>query len=350
MSVPPHHFPNDPPFDMDFDPETAGMASDWSAVDAGVVDVGTETQTALRATRKSAAKKSMAVSEDDDSEDETDESGGGESVVDPSVIDELSLDYIISWNRLVSMTNWEKGKLIFNWRTRLAENNLPRQTYSDETLAKRLGNVSGQHVGRLRRVFERFGENFERYDRLYWSHFQAVLDWDDAETWLDDASENQWSVATMRLKRWESIGAPAGQKPRDSEIVASEMDEDVNPYNDSDTILDGQVRNVAGNSDKTKEKKKKHSENDDSEGSDSGGNFRSGGGDSHDDLSGFSSASDAFAQMKKLKDLPEDLQEAFEQLKTVILSHKVSGWREVEPQRILTFLNAMKVVVMTEEK
>jgi len=56
------------------------------------------------------------------------------------------------------------------------------------------------------------------------------------------------------------------------------------------------------------------------------------------------------AQMKQMKDLPEDLMEAFEQLKVVILSHKVSGWREVDPQRILTFLNAMKVVVMTEEK
>ena len=351
MPVPPNHFPNDLPFDMDFDPETSDMASDWSAVDAGVVDAGAETtHTALRARRKSVAKKATVALSHDDSDDadfekETGESGEDKPVVDPSVMDELSLDYIVSWNRLVSMTNWEKGKLIFNWRTRLAENNLPRQAYSDETLAKRLGNVSGQHVGRLRRVFEQFGEKFGEYDRLYWSHFQAVLDWDDAQTWLDDASENQWSVATMRLKRWESIGAPAGQKPRDSDIVASEMDEDVNPFNDSDTILDGQVRNVAGNSDKTKEKKKKHSEDDDS-----GGNSRAQGGDSNDDSGNFTSASDAFAQLKALKDLPEDLQDAFEQLKTVILSHKVSGWREVEPQRILTFLNAMKVVVMTEEK
>ena len=329
MNIPPNHFPNDPPFDTDFDPNDA-MASEWSPV----VDVDAGgTQTLAKKARKS--QTARAVENDDEEFD--DEQVDAEMLNSP-VIEEVSSDYISSWNRLISMTNWEKGKLIHNWRSTLSEKGLPRQVYSDESLAKRLGNVSGQHIGRLRRVFERFGETFEKYSGLFWSHFQAVLDWDDAENWLTDASENQWSVATMRLQRWESIGSPAGQKPNDTDIIMSDLDEDVNPYNDSDTVLDGRKSNVEPN--KNKDKKKKDG--------DSHGGGSDGGSDDY--LGDFSSPAEAFAQMKEIKDLPEDLKEAFEQLKVVILSHKVSGWREVEPQRILTFLNAMKVVVMTEEK
>lgn len=326
MSIPPNHFLNDPPFDADFDPNAEAV--EWSPV----VDVG---QGGTQTIAKTARKSQIAEADDDITGGE--ESGDAEMLNSP-VVEEVSSDFVSSWNRLISMTNWEKGKLIRNWRTTLTEKGLPRQVYSDESLAKRLGNVSGQHIGRLRRVFERFGDNFEQYTGLYWSHFQAVLDWDDAENWLADASENQWSVATMRLQRWEAIGAPAGQKPNDADIVMSEPDEDVNPYNDSDTVLDGRKSNVEPN--KNKDKKKK--------GDDSRGGESSGGSDDY--LGDFSSPAEAFAQMKQMKDLPEDLKEAFEQLKVVILSHKVSGWREVDPQRILTFLNAMKVVVMTEEK
>ena len=330
-SIPPNHFPNDPPFDIDFDPDSDVMASEWSPVVD--VDGGGGAQTIAKSARKSQIAKDAKNTED--SEDE--ESVGAEALNSP-VIEEVSSDFISSWNRLISMTNWEKGKLIHDWRSKLIEKGVPRQVYSDESLAKRLGSVSGQHIGRLRRVFERFGDSFEKYSGLYWSHFQAVLDWDDAANWLAEASENQWSVATMRLQRWESIGSPADQKPNDADIIMSERDEDVNPYNDSDTVLDGRQSSVEPNKNKDKSKK---------DGKSQGGTS---GGDSDDYLGDFSSPADAFAQMKEIKDLPEDLREAFEQLKVVILSHKVSGWREVEPQRILTFLNAMKVVVMTEEK
>ncbi len=327
MNLPPHHFPNDPPFDDDFDPNDT-LAGEWSPV----VDVEDSGTTATKTARKS--KIAKASDENSDEEESADD-----AAMNSPVIEEVSSDFVSSWNRLISMTNWEKGKLIHNWRTKLVENGLPRQVYSDESLAKRLGNVSGQHIGRLRRVYERFSGTFEQYTGLFWSHFQAVLDWDDAENWLADASENQWSVATMRLQRWESIGSPAGQRPNDADIVMSEPDEDVNPYNDSDTVLDGNRKGVEPNRDKDKKKK--------GSGGDSG---NASGGPGDDDLGDFSSPAEAFAQMKQMKDLPEDLREAFEQLKIVILSHKVSGWREVEPQRILTFLNAMKVVVMTEEK
>ena len=339
MNIPSHHFPNDPPFGDDFDPDAS--TSEWSPV----IDVReTGALTATRSVRKSKNATKTQASEPWDGAPE-DEAPVDAAVLSLPVIEEVSSDFISSWNRLISMTNWEKGKLIHNWRTKLMENKLPRQVYSDESLAKRLGNVSAQHIGRLRRVYDRFHETFEKFTGLYWSHFQAVLDWDDAEDWLVDASENQWSVAAMRLQRWEAIGSPVGQKPNDADIIMSEPDEDVNPYNDSDTVLDGNRKSVEPNRDK--DKKKKDNNGNSGGGSSSGS---SGGGSNDNDLGNFSSPAEAFAQMKQMKDLPEDLREAFEQLKVVILSHKVSGWREVDPQRILTFLNAMKVVVMTEEK
>ena len=47
----------------------------------------------------------------------------------------------------------------------------------------------------MRRVYERFGDVFSQYEGLYWSHFQAALDWDDAEMWLEGAVQNEWSVS-----------------------------------------------------------------------------------------------------------------------------------------------------------
>ena len=342
MNIPSHHFPNDPPFDDDFDPDDA-MAAEWSPV-VDVDESGTQTAT-MTARRSKTAKKNQSDARDSEPDDDEPLDA---AVLSSPVIEEVSSDFISSWNRLISMTNWEKGKLIHHWRAKLVENVLPRQVYSDESLAKRLGNVSGQHIGRLRRVYERFNTVFETYSGLYWSHFQAVLDWDDAEDWLADASENQWSVATMRLQRWEAIGSPASQKPNDGDIIPSEPDEDVNPYNDSDTVLDGNRKSVEPNRDKDKKKGRNNEPRTSESGSNESRTSESGHG--NDDHGHFSSPAEAFAQMKQMKDLPEDLKDAFEQLKIVILSHKVSGWREVEPQRILTFLNAMKVVVTTEEK
>ena len=69
-----------------------------------------------------------------------------------------------------------------------------------------MGNVTPQHVGRLRRASERFGATRDGYPGLYWSHFQAALDWDDAEMWLEGAVQSDWSISAMRHRRWEAQG------------------------------------------------------------------------------------------------------------------------------------------------
>ena len=72
-------------------------------------------------------------------------------------------------------------------------------------------------------MFQRFGAVSDQYDGLFWSHFQAGLDWDDAEMWLEGAILNGWSVSQMRGKRWEALGN-AGAPPADE--LSAPFDED----------------------------------------------------------------------------------------------------------------------------
>ena len=64
---------------------------------------------------------------------------------------EASQPFVGRWSRLVSTTNWEKGRIIVEWRAALVSQGLPVAEYSDEAWGRLVGGVSGQHVGRLRR-------------------------------------------------------------------------------------------------------------------------------------------------------------------------------------------------------
>ncbi len=161
-----------------------------------------------------------------------------------AVIEETSVKYLGRWNRLVSTTNWEKGRIISQWRQALLQAGASVQAHGDEAWSRRVGNVSPQHVGRLRRVYEQFGEAYSQYPGLYWSHFQAALDWHDAEMWLEGAVQNGWSVSRMRAQRWEATGGPADEAPREEDVVAAEMDEDA-PWDDAvPSTVEESVREV----------------------------------------------------------------------------------------------------------
>src|SRR5262245_28914940 len=152
-----------------------------------------------------------------------------DAVVDLELSESLvaaSQPWVGRWSRLVSTTNWEKGRIITEWRDALVSQGLPASEYSDEAWGRLVGGVTGQHVGRLRRVYQRFGTAQEKYPGLYWSHFQAALDWNDAEMWLEGALQSGWSVAQMREKRWETLGKVEADRPRPEDVVASETDED----------------------------------------------------------------------------------------------------------------------------
>ena len=121
-----------------------------------------------------------------------------------------SAEYIGRWNELISTTNWDKGRIICDWRDALIAAQAPPLEYSDEAWSKLVGNVTPQHVGRLRRVYQRFDNDRDSYDGLYWSHFCAALEWEDAEMWLEGAIQNEWSISQMRRQRWETLGARPG--------------------------------------------------------------------------------------------------------------------------------------------
>ena len=270
------------------------------------------------------------------------------------LVNEIAVEFIGFWNRLVSQTNWEKGKVIYTWRTRLIEAGLPRGIYSDEAIAQRIGGISSQHVGRLRRVYEKFGQqdifpHGERYKNLYWSHFQAALDWDDAARWLDKASAEGLSVAQMRIARWEEYGAPADKKPKDSDIVVSEPDEDVNPRNDSDAEqLDARPIALSEEKEKKSESAAGESEPAEDKKPDATSLLQQKGSD-EPWSSPANTTTEILRAMGGFPALPDDLAQPLTALKESILNHKVSGWSEVSQDDLLVWIGALRGLILSQE-
>lgn len=254
-----------------------------------------------------------------------------------TVVVEAAAEYVGRWNRLVSTTNWEKGRIIFEWRQALQQADAPAGSYTDEVWSQQVANVTPQHVGRLRRVFERFGEVHGQYPGLYWSHYQAALDWPDAEMYLEGAVLNGWSVSQMRNQRWESLGGQPDLKPRDADIVVSELDEDA-AVSEADsrlpTISDAlaEVRDTEDFSEVGAE-------------------------DAPFDAEERYSAQEAAASLEapaapllrpfeSLPPLPADLKEAFELMKLAILSHKISGWSEIARDDVLSVLESLRQLAL----
>jgi hypothetical protein len=252
--------------------------------------------------------------------------------ITPPWINDASAEYAGRWHRLVSTTNWEKGRIICSWRAALMEAGAAVFAYSDEAWSQIAGSISPQHVGRLRRVFERFGGVQQQYAGLYWSHFLSALDWPDAEMWLEGAVQSGWSAAAMRRKRWETIGATAETQTREEDVVAAEFDED----GDSD---DAGLPEIVGESTglvqpvgdglEIEQEKIHASESDDVAGS-------------------FADANPAPVRpFENLAPLPPDLNEAFESFKLAILNHKLSDWREISRREVVAALDALKQLALS---
>ncbi len=270
-------------------------------------------------------------------------SGGGESsenaqnsdLVDESAVDARSAEYLGQWEKLVSTTNWEKGRIICQWRQELLAAGAPLETCSDEAWSRRVGSVSAQHVGRLRRVYQRFGEIHAQFAGLYWSHFQAVLDWHDAEMWLEGAVQSGWSVARMRTERWQAMGSPAESQPRDGEVIAADVDEDADPANDShDDAVGASLREVHDPGTDRQDEPAPW-DNEPAEPADAGEMPRE-----------TPAAAEPVRPFENLPSLPRDLADAFEAFKLAILNHKLSGWREATADDVLTVLNALKQLAL----
>ena len=262
--------------------------------------------------------------------------------------DDTSRDYIGQWRGLVSTTNWEKGRIIHEWRQALVAAGAAPQEYSDEAWSRRVGNVTGQHVGRLRRVFERFHAVRKDYPGLFWSHFQAAVEWPDAEMWLEGATQSGCSINDMRARRWEALGISSEEQSREAPVVESELDED------ADAAHDGLSRvRDPGDSDDESSSRSYESEVDygDEPSDRSAGAAQAG---VPFDAAERNESVEAAAPVRpfaELAELPDDMAEAFESFKLAILHHKLAGWKDISRDDALASLDALKQLALapTEE-
>lgn len=291
----------------------------------------------------------IQVNEDHSSENSSEESSGqpqADTIVESPELAAASEPFVGRWNHLVSTSNWEKGRIIIQWRTALEETGADVTEFSDEAWSRRVGGVTSQHVGRLRRVYHRFGENFDKYEPLYWSHFFAALDWEDAEMWLEGAIQSGWSVSAMRRERWQTVegGDPASQ-PKDNEIVSTEKDEDFEPATEESPSAANQRTEF------TEENLgPRH------EGPDFGDEDDVPFGDDADDSFDADPASilgskipDQARPFEHLGELPEDMADALESFKLSIIRHKSNNWEEISLDDTLAVLDALKFLAMAEQ-
>jgi len=252
---------------------------------------------------------------------------------DNPAIELASREYLGRWNRLISSTNWEKGRIISQWRGALIEAGAPAASYTDEAWSRQAGNVTPQHAGRLRRVFQRYSSARETFPGLYWSHFQAALDWDDAEMWLEGAVQNNWSIAQMQGERSRTLGALVEEQV---EAAAVEMDEDA-----ADVPFDGLLDDASSSANLA---------DGDATVEDESAAYAGADGEAalHDSAEAAGSYDEPPAPrpFENLPELPADLREALDSFKLAIVHHRVARWQEVSQADVLATLDALRQLVL----
>jgi len=254
--------------------------------------------------------------------------------------------YIGQWNQLISTTNWEKGQIICDWREALTTSDAEVTDYSDEAWAQLVGGVTSQHVGRLRRVYQRFGDVSTQYAGLYWSHFQACLDWDDAEMWLEGSIQNNWSVSQMRGKRWETLGTSPEDQQVEVAQVAVEQDTEAQAEDElavaSDSLAptNSSINSLADITDSSGGPTANEPAHSDKQ--------------SSSERSPLDSAASAEPVEKRtrlsvdVESLPDDLAEAFEGFKLAIIAHRRENWRDTTPESVIECLESLKQLVLAD--
>ena len=134
---------------------------------------------------------------------------------------------------LVSTTNWEKGRIIAEWREALRAGRRPgRQVIPTTPGAAQVGNVTPQHVGRLRRVFERFGDVMSNTA----GYTGAIFRRPSTGPTRKCTSKAPCRTAGRSPRCATSVGRPsAASRSRSratADIVTAEVDEDVSAADD----------------------------------------------------------------------------------------------------------------------
>lgn len=289
----------------------------------------------------------------------TGESMVGDVIESPEADASLSEPFVGQWHELISRTNWEKGRIISEWRRALVDSGVPATAYSDEAWAQQVGGVTAPHVGRLRRVYDQFGATCESYPKLSWTHFLIAMDWDDAPLWLQGASDGGWSVSGMRKQRWETLGGGPEEDPSASTLAVQDLDEDfvsVDTGAEASTPNFPQPAQGGGKEKNYDDEPNGISSGPVSEGPDFG---------DEESLNAFPTATvmtpadgaDAddspgvlVQPFAGLPALPDDLADAVELLKLAVVRHKASGWQSVDVDTVRSYLSAFLVLIDARSK
>lgn len=241
--------------------------------------------------------------------------------------------YVGQWQRLVSTTNWEKGRIVCQWRDALVAQGAPASEWSDEAWSRAVQNVSPQHVGRLRRVYRRFGPVVATYEGLFWSHFNAVLDWTDAEMWLEGAVQNRWSVAAMRDQRQRTLGGAEASGPDPDELLSESWDGQQDaPCDSVPARVSAEIADVRTPLESAAAV------------APAAVTAAAPAGREQGDQPPHATARER--PFEDLPDLPEELAEKVDDLKVAILQHRLAGWQETTPDDIVAHLDALRQLTL----
>jgi len=253
--------------------------------------------------------------------------------------------FIGKWNRLISTTNWEKGQIICDWREALVSSGVAVTQYSDEAWAHLVGGVTSQHVGRLRRVSQRFGAAYQQYDGLHWSHFQACLDWEDAEMWLEGSIQNSWSVSQMRGKRWETVGTTPEEQQAEVEQVVAELATEAEA---EAVVADREAAENRGSLAPSTAEVNSLGESQASNAGEAASAPPSAAVGSSTDVESADQVSKRTRLSVDVESLPDDLAEAFESFKLAIIAHRRENWRDTTPESVVECLESLKQLTTAE--
>ncbi len=264
-------------------------------------------------------------------------------------IDETTELYLGHWRRLVSTTNWDKGRIICEWRQSRLEAGASAAEASDEAWSREVGNVTGQHVGRLRRTWERFAESRDDYRGLFWSHFQAASDWDDAEMWLEGAVQNDWSVMDMRRQRAATLGlddAESGESLAAETATAEPLDDDADlavdaPAHAHETAVYDPSATEASDAEPRTSRGANDTDDHEEDNADDESSARRAPSDP-----GSAEYAGGRSPLADLPSLPADVSDAFEAFKLCILRHKLGDWADVSRDDLLRALDALKELAL----
>ena len=257
--------------------------------------------------------------------------------------------FVGQWRGLVSTTNWEKGRIIFEWRLSQQQENAPAADYSDESWSQLVGGVTPQHVGRLRRVYDRFHDVSASYEGLFWSHFHAAIDWDDAEMWLEGAVQNKWSVSQMRKQRWETLGSIPELEPQEDSIVTTEVDEDIDlstPKTDSVESSVATVENLDKKTGDVDQDDFKPFPDELTDDHNPQGEVSTNGQEASDNSQSHQAPVRPF---ENLAELPDDVAAAFEGYKLAIINHRMAGWKDISQNDLVASLESLKQLALAPE-